>query len=124
MEQLPLFVFGTLRRGQCNHNLLEGRYKRRASATLHGFTKSDPLMIVPRAGAKVAGELYDLHAESYQRTLGDCDELEEVPHSTLVGRSYRRLRVLVSTDEGERLAWAYVHAATPDDWCERVRGMQ
>ena len=115
MKQLPLFVFGTLRLGQCNHHLLVGNYARRVSATLPGFRLSHPLMIVPDPGGRVRGELYFLHPAAHERTLADCDELEEVPRGTLIGEDYRRLAVLVETDDGETTAWAYVHAETPDN---------
>jgi gamma-glutamylcyclotransferase (GGCT)/AIG2-like uncharacterized protein YtfP len=120
MEQLPLFVFGTLRQGQCNHFLIQGKFQRKLVAELHGFARTHPLMIVPKAGASVPGELYFLHVHTYLRTLADCDELEEVPSKSLVGEDYRRLRVEVSTDEGQFDAWAYVWRGTPDDWMERV----
>jgi gamma-glutamylcyclotransferase (GGCT)/AIG2-like uncharacterized protein YtfP len=124
MEQLPLFVFGTLRQGQCNHFLLAGKYGRKLAAELHGFVRVHPLMIVPGAGGKVQGELYFLHAHSYSRTLADCDELEEVPANTLIGPDYRRLRVRVSTEEGEFDAWVYVASETPNDWSSPIRRKQ
>jgi gamma-glutamylcyclotransferase (GGCT)/AIG2-like uncharacterized protein YtfP len=85
------------------------------TALLAGFVRMQPLMIVRRAGETVDGELYFLHADSYQQTLADCDELEEVSSHTLIGSEYRRLRVNVSTEEGDYAAWAYVHAATRPD---------
>jgi len=116
LEQLPLFVYGTLRRGQCNHHLLDGRYKRAIPATLHDFLRVHPMMIVPKRERRVNGELYFLHSDTYRRAMADCDELEEVSPTTWVGRDYRRLRVRVATEEGEYAAWAYVHPSTPGRW--------
>lgn len=108
--QLPLFVFGTLRRGYSNHHLLAGRFTKSMSAILPGYFRVRPLMIVPRSGSQVSGELYFLRNEAYSRTLRDCDELEGIPLGELCGPYYARVRVLVETSEGTFDAWAYVHA--------------
>jgi gamma-glutamylcyclotransferase (GGCT)/AIG2-like uncharacterized protein YtfP len=72
-------------------------------------------MVVPEREGRVSGELYYLHPAAYERTLADCDELEEVPAGTLIGQHYRRMAVRVETSDGETTAWAYVHPQTPDD---------
>lgn len=114
MEQLPLFVFGTLRRGQCNHRLLDGRYHRTVPALLRGFQRIEPLMIGRQEGAEVPGELFFLPADRYASILRGCDELEGIPRGSLAGPCYRRLKVRVETADGPVAAWAYVHPATPD----------
>lgn len=115
MEQLPLFVFGTLRRGERNHDRLDRRYERTIPALLRGFARIEPLMIARRPDAEVAGELFFLPADRYASILRDCDDLEGIPLGLLAGPCYRRLKVQVETAEGPVTAWAYVHPATSEE---------
>lgn len=112
MEHLPLFVFGTLRRGQRNHPLLEGRYERMLPARLRGFAKIELLMIAREDGESVDGELYFLRRDVFDEAMAGCDRLEGIPPGLDAGPEYRRMRVTVETAEGERAAWAYVHPDT------------
>jgi gamma-glutamylcyclotransferase (GGCT)/AIG2-like uncharacterized protein YtfP len=105
---LPLFVFGTLRRGHCNHHYLAGRFERVLPAMLKDYQRVHPLMIVPQPGGTVDGELFFLPAANYEATLAGCDELEELPPGQLVGPDYQRKQVTVETAEGQLAAWAYV----------------
>lgn len=107
MDQRPLFVFGTLRKGEINHHYLAGRYRDMQPAQLPGFSKVAPLMIARTPGGVVEGELYWLTAEIYHETLAGCDELEELAPGQLVGRDYQRQLVMVETSEGRVHAWAY-----------------
>lgn len=107
MQQLPLFVFGTLRRGECNHGYLAGAYDQVVSARLLGFARIAPLMIARQASAVVDGELFTLTSATYDRTLHDCDRLEELSIGGLVGPEYRRIIVRVQTDAGVETAWVY-----------------
>jgi gamma-glutamylcyclotransferase (GGCT)/AIG2-like uncharacterized protein YtfP len=113
MMRLPLFVFGTLRRGHCNHHYLEGRFERVRPALLPGYARRHPLMIVPQPGGIVDGELFYLPADTYDATLAACDELEEIPPGQLAGPDYQRLPVSVETEAGMETAWAYVAAQPP-----------
>lgn len=107
-ERLPLFVFGTLRLGHENHHYLDGHYEEMLAASLHGYVRLHPLMIVRQADGIVEGELYFLDDSEYEATLAGCDELEEIPPGQLVGREYQRKRVSVTTLVGSFEAWAYV----------------
>lgn len=107
MQQLPLFVFGTLRRGECNHGYLAGAYDRVAPARLLGFARIAPLMIARQVGAVVEGELFTLTSATYDRTLHGCDRLEELPIGGLVGPEYRRIIARIQTDAGVETAWVY-----------------
>lgn len=107
MPKLPLFVFGTLRRGECNHHYLAGRYDRVLAARLPGFARVEPLMIARQSGAAVDGELFFLTEATYSTSLRECDSLEELPSGGLIGHEYRRIAVRVQTDSGEFIAWAY-----------------
>lgn len=115
MPQLPLFVFGTLRRGECNHGYLEGAYDRVLSARLLGFTRVAPLMIAREADSLVDGELFFLTPMTYEATLSGCDRLEELPIGGLIGHEYRRIVVRVQTDSEEFIAWAYACPAAESD---------
>lgn len=107
MQTLPLFVFGTLRRGECNHHYLASAYDRVLAARLAGFVRVDPLMIARDENSVVDGELFFLTAASFSATLSGCDRLEEIPPGSLIGHEYRRIAVRVQTDSGEFIAWAY-----------------
>ncbi len=104
----PLFVFGTLRRGEPNHHYLAGFYERVVSAVLPGYERVAPLMIAARDGAEVVGEVFFLTESRYNQTLAGCDELEELPPGMLVGHEYERRLVRITTAEGPLQAWAYV----------------
>ena len=115
MPQLPLFVFGTLRRGECNHGYLAETYDQVQPARLFDFVRVAPLMIAREAGSTVEGELFFLAAATHEATLSGCDRLEELPTDGLIGHEYRRIAVRVQTDSGEFIAWAYARADTEND---------
>lgn len=104
----PLFVFGTLRRGRCNHRLLERRYLRMYRAKLPGYAKVAPLMIAPREGSHVAGEVYLIRPDLYRRVLLECDRLEGIPLGRTRGSEYTRVVETVETPLGEMECWVYV----------------
>jgi gamma-glutamylcyclotransferase (GGCT)/AIG2-like uncharacterized protein YtfP len=107
-ERLPLFAFGTLRRGQVNHHYLEGRYERVVPARLPGYSSVGPLMIDLSPGGIVSGELFFLRPGSYDVTMADCDELEGITPRQSRYAVYERKCVRVLTEHGEFDAWAYV----------------
>lgn len=107
-DRCPLFVFGTLRRGEENHHYLDGHYVRVLPARLPGYARLHPLMIAPREDGQVDGELYFINPEVYAATLAGCDELEELNPGQMVGRDYQRKLVTVLTEDGPFPAWAYV----------------
>lgn len=115
MQSFPLFVFGTLRRGECNHHYLEGAYDRVLAARLPGFVRVDPLMIARDESSAVDGELFFLTDATFSATLCACDRLEEIPPGRLIGHEYRRIAVRVQTDSGEFIAWAYTRPDAESD---------
>ena len=114
-DRLPLFVFGTLRYGECNHHLLEGNYERMVSAELPGFSRIHPLMIVLDEDDTVEGELYFIDPLNYEETIQSCDRLEGISPGKTAGENYRRIRTPVETEEGAITAWVYVHPETPEN---------
>lgn len=112
-EPLPLFVFGTLRRGECNHHYLAGRYARVLAARLFDYTLVAPLMIDRSPGASVAGELFFPLPGCYDAVLQNCDELEGVTPRLSRYAVYDRRQVRVSTGPGTFDAWAYVKPEQP-----------
>ncbi len=115
MWQLPLFAFGTLRRGECNHGYLAGAFDRVLPARLLDFARVVPLMIAREANSVVDGELFCLTPATYETTLSACDRLEELPTGNLIGHEYRRIAVRVQTDSGEFIAWAYANPNAESD---------
>ena len=107
-ERLPLFVCGTLRHGHENHRYLDGHFEQMVPASLPGYARLHPLMIIPAREGTVDGELSCLNSFEYGLTLAGCDELEEIPLGQLAGHEYERRRVTVVTRAGDVTAWAYV----------------
>lgn len=113
--RLPLFVFGTLRRGHVNHHYLDGKYTQVIPALLHNYHRLHELMIAPAPGLSVDGELFSLTLEIYDSTLAGCDELEEIPPGQMKGDLYERRVVLVETNAGVVPAWAYVQPESDEN---------
>lgn len=114
IEQLPLFAFGTLRRGEPNHHFLAGRYERVLAASLPDYAIVAPLMIDRSPGGRVPGELFFLRPGCFAETLAGCDELEGVTPRLSRYEAYERRRVRVQTDLSTYEAWAYVRPANGD----------
>jgi len=112
VETLPLFVFGTLRRGEANHNCLAGTYDNCLAATLRNFKRAIAEhgypAVVRSPGDEVIGELYFIRPDMFAETLRRCDLLEDIPAGELIGRYYQRASVVVDTAEGQFAAWAYI----------------
>ncbi len=111
-EQLPLFVFGTLRRGESNHHVLAGGYERWLPATLRDFRRTTAAhgfpQVTPSPGDHVTGELFFIRPRDFAETLRRCDILEDIPPGQLAGAWYQRAQVVVETAEGNFTAWAYL----------------
>lgn len=114
-EFLPLFTFGTLRRGERNHHYLAGTYDRWLPATLPDYARIDAPhgwpAIGPVIGQEVAGELFFIRQQVFVETLTNCDILEELVPGRLIGPHYQRTQVVVETTAGGFTAWAYVDPA-------------
>ena len=114
-KQLPLFVYGTLRQGESNHDWhLGGRFLQVIPARLaehvrrvghHGY-----FVVLPEAGAQVEGELFFLDPAQYAETMQRCDRLEEIPPGALAGAWYARRVVTVEAGTETHQAWVYLQA--------------
>lgn len=99
-EAIPVFVYGTLRRGQANHHLLReahwGGEQRLPGARLHDLWPFPMAIATPDTAADaVQGELWWVDAA----TLARLDHLEGHP------RLYERRRLALAS--GQR-AWVYL----------------
>jgi gamma-glutamylcyclotransferase (GGCT)/AIG2-like uncharacterized protein YtfP len=108
-EQLPLFVYGTLRHGQENYSLLRGNTVAEIPAVIERMAlyslRAYPMIL--EGESVVHGELMTLHPRIYSRLIADLDQLE----GYRPGRESRFERVVrcVKTDSGgEVKAWVYV----------------
>jgi gamma-glutamylcyclotransferase (GGCT)/AIG2-like uncharacterized protein YtfP len=119
MQLLPLFVFGTLRRGHSNHHFLQGRFERCEPARVEGFRRGVAghgfPAALPAPGEAIDGELFWIAPAQFDAVLRDIDQLEDLPTDALVGPYYRRAKVLALWQDGAVIAWAYVAPETPVD---------
>ena len=103
-NQIPLFVYGTLRRGEKNHSMLKDS-PFLGDATLPKFVRTEgigPAIIEGERDDNVRGELYRVDL----KTLGEIDEYE--------GCQYPR--ELVTLDDGsEAYAYVYREDLRPED---------
>ncbi len=127
-----LFVYGTLRRGECRHSLLEESGCRlvRDDASLAGALLdlgAFPGLVPGKGGETVRGEVYAMpHPEPM---LEELDEVEGFPGFGWRA-FFRRTALYASFPGGGRLlVWVYVYArdsAAPripsGDWLRRQRG--
>ncbi len=112
-----VFVYGTLKRQQENHRLLEGvGIKKIRLARLHGvalFDITDPVRPYPypallRGQGQVLGELVELES-------GD-DALLVLDHLELEGFEYHRVKCWVKVHGQLERAWVYLYASRQHLW--------
>ena len=129
-DQLPLFVYGTLRRGQENYWLMRGNTVSEVSATIEQMAlyslRAYPMMV--EGEGTVCGELITFHPRVYSRLLADLDQLEGYYPDR--DSRFRRVERCIRTASGsELLAWVYLgnprvladepHVAIQHgDWCK------
>ncbi|MEV3972493.1 gamma-glutamylcyclotransferase family protein [Streptomyces sp. NPDC050698] len=113
---LPFFVYGTLRPGEVNHDLLlRGRTRseepaRLADAVLYqgpGY----PYAVGEAGGGPVSGELITALPEAYEELLAELDRLEEYVPGDPRSLYERVERKAVRTADGAAVrAWVYLAA--------------
>ena len=104
-EDLPLFVYGTLRSGERAAHMLEADVIRRAPAKVRGRLvdtgRSYPGAVFECTGGVVEGELVWVRAATYAATLARLDGYEGAP--TL----FRRVTVVAENGAERVEAFAY-----------------
>ena len=110
-ERLPLAVYGTLRRGFGNHDLLAGRVRQ----VIPGFVAGYELVVDripyarPNPDARLAVEIVWPVPAIYDRVLADVDHLEGYnPHNHPRHNLYTRVAVTAATHQQDEVeAWLY-----------------
>ncbi|WP_375752397.1 gamma-glutamylcyclotransferase [Vibrio sp. HN007] len=103
-----VFVYGTLRKGECNHHLLErseylGMYETEPNFQLFDLGQYPGLT---EGGHSIIGEIYRVDNE----TLAQLDILEDIPIE------YRRESI--ETQFGQAWIYIYQQSATPEQVIE------
>ncbi len=110
-RELPLFLYGTLRKGESGEDVLAGDVVRRAPARARGRLLD---LAAPYPGAVFGpdegwldGEIVWLESSRFPAALDRADEYENVPFL------FRRIAVPVETEGQTVEAWAfsYTHAS-------------
>lgn len=114
--RLPFFVYGTLLRGEVNHDLfLRGRTGAEEPARLNGAVLYDgpgyPYAVEERGGV-VYGELVTALPEEYEELLVALDRLEEYARGD-PRNLYERFEREVIRDGGDTAVRAWVYVAAP-----------
>ncbi|MFF8727506.1 gamma-glutamylcyclotransferase family protein [Streptomyces sp. NPDC015171] len=111
---LPFFVYGTLRPGEANHDLLlRGRTLAEEPGHLAGAALYDGPgypYAVEEPGATVRGELVTARPEAYEELLAALDRLEEYAPGDPRSLYERTARDVVRAAGGTVRAWVYLAA--------------
>lgn len=114
-ERLPVFVYGTLRKGEGNYGrFLAGRTDTEYPALLSGHVLlADGLpFVVPMDGFMVRGDLMEVREEEWASTLRELDRLEgfraDRPDTSLYVRTRRTVVYGNEDEQSEAEAWVYL----------------
>jgi gamma-glutamylcyclotransferase (GGCT)/AIG2-like uncharacterized protein YtfP len=116
VEDLAVFVYGTLRPGEHNHAVLADDTLDAWPAVLadHALYARGLPYVVARAGHQVRGDLMALDPRRYAATLRRLDQLEGYDPQRPARCHYVRTRCVVRIDgEGGQLRPAWVYLAGP-----------
>lgn len=110
--QLPIFVYGTLRRGQANYFLLRGYTLKEIPASVTGMALYSlhkfPMIVEAEPESIVYGDLIVIHPGVYSRILADLDRLEGYDPATDSGLYRRIKRRIMLNPSAEAWAWLYL----------------
>lgn len=106
--QLPVFAYGTLRRGESAEDLVARDVTRRAPARAAGRLLAigapyPAAVFRADAGEHVDGELMWLAPAAYEAALDRMDDYENVPFL------FRRIVITVESEGAAIKAWAYTY---------------
>lgn len=117
MQQLPVFVYGTLRPGCANFSwTLDGNTTSITPATLDAAVmyRGPGFPYVAAGDGVVVGDLIDLVPGRYRDVLATLDRLEGYDPDRRGGSNhYDRVQRTVTTADGPRPAWVYMVASGP-----------
>lgn len=104
MRKLPVFVYGTLRKGHGNYRLLAGRTVDEARAVVDGILHAAPHGGFPCAvegDGVIVGELMFIGDEVFDETMYALDMLEGYHENNPKRSMYLRKVVTATTPQGE-----------------------
>lgn len=102
-----VFVYGTLRRGGCNHGRMDGA-RRLGAATVRGRLYSlgwYPGLILDSNALEVLGEVFELTEPNH---LAELDRYEGCHPDRPGPHEYQRVEAEVTTRHGPLSAWIWV----------------
>jgi gamma-glutamylcyclotransferase (GGCT)/AIG2-like uncharacterized protein YtfP len=106
-RELPLFLYGTLRKGESAEDQIAADVVRRAPAQARArlleINAPYPAAFFSPDEGLLPGEVVWLKPSTYAATLGRVDRYENVPFL------FRRIAVSVQVDGKEVEAWAYTY---------------
>ena len=115
MDQLPVFVYGTLRPGRGNYGwALSGRTVNEEPATLAGAVMhhGPGFPYVVTGDGVVVGDLIEVDPAAYDDVMASLDALEGYRPARR-SNLYDRVVTSVRTATGPRKAWVYLAARVP-----------
>ena len=111
-EPLAIFVYGTLKRGQCRERCWPVRPLSVEDAEVVGLLFDlGPFPALSHGRGRVAGELWRFDAADMAVVLAVLDQIEGYRNAP--GDLYRRERVAVRCGVELESAWTYLFADTP-----------
>ena len=106
-RELPLFLYGTLRKGESAEDTIAADVVRRAPARAHGrlldLKAPEPGAGFGPAEGWLDGEIVWLRPSTFLATLDRVDQYENVPFL------FRRIAIEVETEGKTVEAWAYTY---------------
>jgi gamma-glutamylcyclotransferase (GGCT)/AIG2-like uncharacterized protein YtfP len=114
-EPHAFFVYGTLKRGQSNHQLIAGALRDVAIATVRGrLYDVGPFPALADGDDRVYGEVLTIDPNTLPRLLAILDDLEGYDPSDPGGSMYvRRLVTATDAEARELVAHAYFYNRDP-----------
>jgi gamma-glutamylcyclotransferase (GGCT)/AIG2-like uncharacterized protein YtfP len=110
-RELPIFVYGSLRKGYWNYSHLDGSTK----YEIEGSTKGKLYMVggagfpaLVRGDEDVFGELMFIKPEKFKEVLARLDRLEGYYPLRESQSMYLRRKIMVYADGREYEAWGYI----------------